>query len=51
MHSTLTSENLISDYPVDISAGTQMMLIYLDIIHNQIVGDTKAPLLRVLDTN
>ena len=50
-HSTLTSQNLISDYPVDISAGTQMMFIYLDIIHYQIVGDTKAPLLRVIDTN
>ena len=49
--STLTSQNLISDYPVDISAGTQMMFIYLDIIRYQIVGDTKAPLLRVIDTN
>ena len=27
------------------------MFIYLDTIHYQIVGDTKAPLLRVLDTN
>ena len=51
IHSTLTSQNLISDYPVDISAGTQMMFIYLDIINYQIVGDTKAPLLRVIDTN
>ena len=42
IHSTLTSHNLISDYPVDISAGTQMMFIYLDIIHYQILGDTKA---------
>ena len=30
---------------------TQLMFIYLDIIHYQIVGDTKAPLLRVIDTN
>ena len=51
IHSTLTSQNLISDYPVDISAGTQMMFIYLDIINYQMVGDTKAPLLRVIDTN
>ena len=50
IHSTLTSQNFISDYPVDISAGTQMMFIYLDIIYYQIVGDTKAPLLRVIDT-
>ena len=28
-----------------------MMFIYLDIIHYQIVGDKKAPLLRVFDTN
>ena len=28
-----------------------MMFIYLDIIRYQIVGDTKAPLLRVIDTN
>ena len=49
--STLTSQNLISDYPVDISAGTQMMFIYLVIIHRQIVGDTIAQLLRVIDNN
>ena len=28
-----------------------MMFIYLDTIHYQIVGDTKAPLLGVIDTN
>ena len=28
-----------------------MMFIYLDIIHNQVVGETKEPLLRVIDTN
>ena len=51
IYSTLTSQKLISDYPVGISAGTQMMFIYLDIIRYQIVGDTKAPLLGVIDTN
>ena len=51
IHSTITSQNLISDYPVDISAGTQMMFDYLDIIQYQIVSDTKAPLLGVIDTN
>ena len=51
IHSTLTSQNLISDYPVGISAWTQMMFIYYDIIHYQIVSDTKALLLRVIDTN
>ena len=28
-----------------------MMFIYLDIIQNQIVGDTKAMLIRVIDIN
>ena len=51
VHSILTTQNLISDYPVDMTAGTQLIFIYLDIIHYQIVGDTKAPLLRVIDTN
>ena len=27
------------------------MFIYLDIIHYQVVGDTKAPFFRVIDTN
>ena len=33
------------------SPTTQMMFIYLDISHYQIVGNTKALLLRVIDTN
>ena len=51
VHSIITTQNWISDYPVDMTAGTQLIFIYLDIIHYQIVGDTKAPLLRVIDTN
>ena len=52
IHSThIKSQNLIFEYPVDISAGTQKMFNYLDINHYQIVGDTKAPLLRFIDTN
>ena len=50
-HSTFSTQDLIADYPVDVCAGTHLMFIYLDIIHYQIVGDTKAPLLRVIDTN
>ena len=42
VHSILTTQSLI---------GTQLMFIYLDIIHYQSVGDTIAPLLRVIDTN
>ena len=49
--SSFTNQGIIADYPVDACAGTQLIFIYLDIIHYQIVGDTKAPLLRVIDTN
>ena len=50
-HSTITTQDLIADYPVDVCAGAHLMFFYLDIIHYQIVGDRKAPLLRVIDTN
>ena len=46
IHCTLTTQNLISDYSVDISVVTQVMFIYLDILHCQIVSDIKA-----IDTN
>ena len=36
---------------VDISSDIQLMFVYLDIIHHHIVGDAKAPLLRVLVSN
>ena len=49
-HSTFSTQDLIADYPVDVCAGTQLMFIYLE-IHYQIVGDTKAPLLRVIEPN
>ena len=49
-HSTFTTQDHVADYPVDVCAGTQLMFIYLDIIHYQIVGDPKATLLRVIDT-
>ena len=39
-HITFTTQDLVSDYPVDVCAGTQL-----------IVGDTKAALLRVIDTS
>ena len=39
-HSTFTTQDLDADYPVDESAGTQLMFIYLDIIHYQKEGDT-----------
>ena len=49
-HSTFLTQNLLADNPVDVCPGSQLMFAYLDRIQYQIVGDTKAPLLRVIDT-
>ena len=38
------------DYPFDLSAGKQLIFIYVNIIEYQYVGDTKAPLIRVIDS-
>ena len=38
------------DYPFDLSAGKQLIFIYVNIIEYQQVGDTKAPLIRVNDS-
>ena len=51
-HSTLTTQGLFIEYPGDVCNCTQLMFFNLDMInHYQIVGDTKAPLLRVTETN
>ena len=54
-----TSENLTmaddeektfaGDHPFDLSAGKQLIFIYVNIIEYQYVGDNKAPLIRVID--
>ena len=38
------------DYPFDLSAVKQLIFIYVNIIEYQYVGDTKAPLIRVIDS-
>ena len=43
-------KNFVGDYPFDLSAGKQLIFIYVTIIEYQYVGDTKAPLIRVLDS-
>ena len=37
-------------FPADLSAGKHLIFIYTSIIEYQYVGDTKAPLLRVIDS-
>ena len=40
-----------SHFPYDFSNGTSLSFVYIDFIQHQIVGDAKAPLLRVIDSN
>ena len=42
-------KTFVVDYPFDFSAGKQLIFIYVNIIEYQYVGDTKAPLIRVID--
>ena len=43
-------KSFVGDYPFDLSAGKQLIFIYVNIIEYQYVGDTKAPLNRVIDS-
>ena len=40
-----------SHFPYDLSSGTSLIFVYIDIIQYQTVGDAKATLLRVIDSN
>ena len=40
-----------SHFPYDLSSGTCLIFVYIDIIQYQTVGDAKATLLRVIDSN
>ena len=40
----------VGDYSFDLSAGKQLIFIYVNIIEYQYVGDTKAPLNRIIDS-
>ena len=42
-------KTFVGDYLLDLSAWKQLIFIYVNIIEYQYVGDTKAPLIRVID--
>ena len=51
---SMTDEDLEpykGDYPFDLLAGKQLIFVYTDIVEYQYVGDTKAPLIRVIENN
>ena len=43
-------KSFAGDYPFDLSSGKQLIFIYVNIIEYQYVGDTKAPLIQVIDS-
>ena len=47
----LQNELYESHFPYDLSSGTSLIFVYIDIIQYQIVGGAKAPMLRVIDSN
>ena len=43
-------KTFVGDYSLDLSAGKQLIFVYVNIIEYQHVGDIKAPLIRVIDS-
>ena len=41
---------IIGDYAVDMTHGCSYIFIYVDFIKHQVVGDTNAPILNIIDT-
>ena len=39
-----------NDFPADLTAGTNFIFLYTDMIEYQHVADVKAPLLRIIDS-
>ena len=39
-----------SDFPVDIACGSQLIFVYIDVIEYQIIGDVRAPAIKIIGT-
>ena len=45
------AKTFVADYPFDLLAGKQLIFVYSNIIEEyQHIGDTKAPLIRIIDS-
>lgn len=44
------SNKHFGEYPVDVTCGSQLIFIYLDIIEFQHIGDTRAPILKIIES-
>ena len=37
-----------SDFPVDITCGSQLIFVYIDVIEYQNIGDVRAPVIKII---
>ena len=47
-HKTLNRHQ--SDFPVDITCGSQLIFVYIDVIEYQIIEDVRAPVIKIIQT-
>ena len=47
-HKTLNRHQ--SDFPVDITCGSQLIFVYIDVIGYQIIGDVRAPVIKIIES-
>ena len=40
----------VGDFPVDITCGSQLIFVYIDIIEYQNVGDVRAPVMKIIES-
>ena len=40
----------VGDFPVDITCGSQLIFVYIDIIEHQNVGDVRAPIIKIIES-
>ena len=44
----LNNKKMMAKYPPDMRGGVESLYVYCDVIENQFIGDTRAPLLRIV---
>ena len=40
----------VGEFPVDITCGSQLIFVYIDIIEHQNVGDVRAPVIKIIES-
>ena len=40
----------VGDFPVDITSGSHLIFVFIDIIEHQNVGDVRAPVIKIIES-